>query len=59
MHWLKLLTEVWVAFGIVTIVAGLIWTTRLSREMKTDLGKVAPTAERQFASPSLSKLHSA
>jgi hypothetical protein len=59
MHSLKLLMEVWVVLGVVTVVAGLIWTTRLSREMNPEIKKVPPLPERQLATASLSKLHSA
>jgi hypothetical protein len=59
MHWLKLFVEGWLVFGVVTVVAGLVWTTRLSREMNPEPSKAAPMAERQFGTASLSKLHSA
>ncbi len=55
MHWLMLLGEVWVVFGVVTVVAGLIWTRRLSREMDPDPSKAS---ERQFGTAALSKLQS-
>jgi hypothetical protein len=51
--------EVWVVFGVVIVVAGLIWTTRLSREMSPEISKIPPAPERQFGTASLSKLHSA
>ena len=47
MHWLKLLMEVWAVFGVVTIVAGMIWTTRLSREMNPEVSR----ARRRNGSP--------
>jgi hypothetical protein len=59
MHWLKLIVEGWLAFGVVTVVAGLVWTTRLSREMNPEVSKAPPMSERQFGTASLSKLHSA
>jgi len=59
MHSLKLLVEGWLVFGVVTVVAGLIWTTRLSREMNPEVSKAQPMPERQFGTASLSKLHSA
>lgn len=59
MHWLKLLVEVWLVFGAVMVVAGLMWTTRLSHEMNPEISKVPPKSERQFRTASLSKVHSA
>ncbi len=59
MHWLKLLMEVWVVVGIVSVVAGLIWTTHLSREMNPEISKLPHPPERQFGTASLSKVHSA
>jgi|HubBroStandDraft_6_1064221.scaffolds.fasta_scaffold00208_30 hypothetical protein len=56
MHWLKLLMEVWVVFGVVTVVAGLIWTTRLSREMDPEISEVSSPSERRFGTAPLSKL---
>jgi hypothetical protein len=58
MHWLKLLMEAWVVFGVVTVVAGLIWTTRLSRAMNPEV-RVPVASERSFGAARLSKLHSA
>jgi hypothetical protein len=54
MHWLKWLLEIWVVCGILTVVAGLIWTTRVNREMNPEINRV-PAPERQFGAASLSK----
>jgi hypothetical protein len=59
MHWLKLFAEGWLVFGVVSTVAGLIWTTRLSREMNPDISKAPPVPERQFGTAALSKVRSA
>ncbi len=56
MHWLKLLMEGWVVFGIVTVVAGLIWTARLSREMDPEISEGRSQSEPQFGTAPLSKL---
>ena len=56
MHWLKLLMEGWVVFGIVTVITGLIWTTRLSREMDPEISEGQSQSERQFGTAPLSKL---
>ena len=48
MHSLRLLMEAWVVFGVVTVVAGLIWTARLSRELNPEISKAPPRPERQF-----------
>lgn len=59
MHSLKVLMEVWAVLGVVTVVAGMIWTTRLSRDMNPEIGKLPAASDRQLATASLSKLHSA
>jgi hypothetical protein len=48
MHWLKLLVEGWLVFGVVTVVTGLMWTTHLSREADSEITKAPPMPERQF-----------
>jgi len=32
MHWVKLLAEGWVLFGLVTVISGLFWTSKLNGE---------------------------
>ncbi len=59
MHWLKLMMEVWVVFGVVSVVAGLMWTARLSRETDTEISNAPPLPERQLATASSYKPHSA
>jgi hypothetical protein len=59
MHWLKLLAEGWLAFGAATVVIGLFWTTRLSRQMNPEAGKAPSLPERAFGASSFTKLHSA
>jgi hypothetical protein len=59
MHWLKLTMEVWVVIGVVTTVAGLIWTARLSRETDPEISKASPLPERQLSTASSYKPHSA
>jgi hypothetical protein len=59
MHWLKWLIEIWIVFGVVFVIAGLIWTTRLSSEMNPEIGKMPAASERQFGTTSLSKVRSA
>ena len=36
MHWIKLLAEVWLLFGVVTVVLGLYWTSRMSTKTQHD-----------------------
>jgi hypothetical protein len=48
MHWLKLMVEGWLVFGVVTVVTGLMWTTHLSREVDPEIAKAPPMPERQF-----------
>jgi len=58
MHWLKLLAEVWLLFGIVITVVGVVWTSRMSRQAQ-QLPTVVPSApprRPEFASQNLTKL---
>jgi hypothetical protein len=59
MHWLKLMMEVWVVFGVMSTMAGLIWTARLSRETDPEISKAPTLPERQLATASSYKPHSA
>ncbi|MFZ0285049.1 MAG: hypothetical protein WAL32_07440 [Terriglobales bacterium] len=59
MHWLKLVMEGWVVFGAVTVVAGALWTSHLSRQMKPEHNKIPAASDRQFGTASLSKITSA
>ena len=55
MHWVKWLVEFWVVCGVVTVVAGLIWTTRVNHEMNPEISKIPVAPERTFGTASLSK----
>jgi len=46
-HWLTLLMEIWVVFGVVSVVAGLIWTARMGREMEPEISNAPPLPEWQ------------
>jgi len=59
MLWLKLMMEVWVMFGVVSTVAGLIWTARLSRETDSEISNAPTLAKRQLATASSYQQHSA
>ena len=60
MHGLKLMMEVWVVIGVVSTVAGLVWTARLSRETDPEISKAPPPLpERRLATASPYKPHSA
>jgi hypothetical protein len=48
MHWLKLMVEGWLVFGVVTVVIGLMWTTHLSREAEPEITKTSSRPERQL-----------
>jgi hypothetical protein len=54
-HWLKLVLEVWVVWGVVSVVGWLIWNARLSREINPEISKAPPLPERQVATASSSK----
>jgi hypothetical protein len=56
MHWLKLLMEVWMVFGVVTVLGGLAWTARMSREMDPEINEVSSASEPQFGTAPLSNL---
>lgn len=56
MHWLKLLMEVWVVLGVITVLAGLAWTARISREMDPEIDGVTSPSEPQFGTAPLSNL---
>lgn len=47
MHWVKLLLEAWTVLGIATVILGLFWTTRQSREVS-----------KQAANPKLQTMQS-
>jgi hypothetical protein len=59
MRWLKLMMEVWVVLGVVSTIAGLIWTAQLSRETDPEISKAPPLPEHQLATASSYKPHSA
>jgi hypothetical protein len=56
MHWLKLLMEVWVVLGVVTVLGGLAWTARMSREMDPEIRAVSSPSEPQFGTAPFSNL---
>jgi hypothetical protein len=59
MHWLKLMMEVWVVIGVVSTVAGRIWTARLSRETDPEISKAPTLPEQHLVTASAYKPHSA
>jgi len=59
MHWLKLMMEVWVVIGVVSTVAGRIWTARLNRETDPEISKAPTLPEQQLVTTSAYKPHSA
>ena len=44
MHWVKLLVELWIALGLVTVVLGLFWMRKMSSEPRAESAKPAPRA---------------
>jgi hypothetical protein len=51
-HWLKLTLEVWVVWGVVSVVGGLIWTARLRREINPQISEARHLSELAVGSPS-------
>jgi len=60
MHWVKLLFWGWLAFGAVTVIVGLLWTSALAKESLPETAKAAPHPNPRvgFASAELSKVRS-
>jgi len=54
-----LLVEGWFVFGVVTVVTGMIWTARLSRQAEPENAKMPARTDHQFGSSSFSNVHSA
>jgi hypothetical protein len=57
MHWVKLLVEVWVLSGIMTVILGLFWTSKLTRESQSNKIKNTSSVPRgEFSATNLSKV---
>jgi len=60
MHWVKLLVEVWILFGVVTVISGLLWTSKLSKESQPSIAKnISPLQRAELSANNLSKVRSA
>jgi len=57
MHFLKLFLEAWLAFGVITLIVGLIWTSSLSSPEV--LAQAAPKRQAEFDRVALAKVRSA
>jgi hypothetical protein len=60
MHWVKLLFWGWLAFGAVTVIVGLLWTSALAKESLQETAKTTSHANRPvgFAAAEYSKVRS-
>ncbi|MGA8153303.1 MAG: hypothetical protein WB952_20295 [Terriglobales bacterium] len=60
MHWVKLMVEMWVLIGVVTVILGLLWTSKLAKKPQLNLVKSAPPpAQAEISSSNLGKIRSA
>jgi len=61
MHWLMLLSELWVSFGILTVIVGLLWTNKAARDAdQAAAEKPLRSGQRtDFATPNFSEVRSA
>jgi hypothetical protein len=61
MHWLMLVIEVWLLFGILTVVGGLMWTSKAAREALQKAPEHAARSHQSadFATTGLSEVRSA
>lgn len=60
MHWMKWLIEVWILFGVVTVILGLLWTSKLTNRSQPNTAKSASSLPRtELSSDHLSKVQSA
>jgi hypothetical protein len=57
MHWVKLVVEVWVLSGIMTVILGFLWTSKLTRESQSNKIKNTSSVPRgEFSATNLSKV---
>ncbi len=60
MHWVKLLVEVWILFGVVTLILGLLWTSKLTKESQPSIARnISSLPPAEFNANNLSKARSA
>ena len=60
MHWVKLLVEVWILFGVITVVLGLFWTSKLTNKSQSNVVKNTSSLPRaELRANNLSKVRSA
>ena len=60
MHWVKLVVEAWVLFGLVTVILGLLWTSKLTNKSQPNAVKnTSPRPLAELSADHLSKVRSA
>jgi len=61
MHWVKLLVEVWGLFGLVSVIFGLFWTSKLNTETQHNAANrtASSTCRAEIAATGLTGFHSA
>jgi hypothetical protein len=47
MHWFKVVGEVWLLCGVVTLIAGIFWTNKASREALQDSSRNYSSLDRR------------
>jgi len=60
MQWLKWLIEVWILFGVVTVILGLLWTSKLTNKSQANVAKnISSVPLSELRAEHLSKIRSA
>jgi hypothetical protein len=59
MHWVILFAGGWLAFGVITVIVGLVWTSAISEKSLPQTAKATPNRGVGFAAAEYSKIHSA
>jgi len=58
MHWVKWVVEVWIVSGVILVILGLLWTSKLTSKSQANLVKSAPP-QTELSSDQLSEVRSA
>jgi hypothetical protein len=60
MHWVKWLVEVWILFGVVIVILGLLWTSKLTNKSQPKTIQTASSLPHtELSADHLSKVQSA
>jgi hypothetical protein len=58
MHWVILFVLGWLAFGVITVIVGLAWTSAISAKSLPETAKATSDRRVGFAAAEYSKVHS-